>query len=103
MEKVIVITGRKNEVLELDKIDDLKTMQSLVGGFIQTLQMDQYIEIENVILIMNEEGKLQNLPKTFFGDYVFEGPVIVAMAGGEIIKGFSDEMISEILSYINPS
>ena len=56
MKILIVEPGSKPVVMEID--GTLKTMQSLVGGFIQAI----YPFHEEVALICNEEGHLLGLP-----------------------------------------
>lgn len=47
--------GQTPKILEID--GELKTMQDLVGGYIETYPY----EYEPMVFVMNEEGKLQGL------------------------------------------
>ncbi len=55
MRILAVEPGRKPEAREID--GSLKSMQEIVGGFIQAIYLDGA-----VALICNDEGKLMNLP-----------------------------------------
>ena len=56
MRVLIVEPERRPEVKEID--GSLKTMQSIVGGYIQAI----YPFDDSVALVVNDEGKLMNLP-----------------------------------------
>lgn len=53
---LVVEPERRPEVREID--DSLKTMQQIVGGYIQAI----YPFEDPVALVCNDEGKLMNLP-----------------------------------------
>ena len=67
----------------------LKMLQDLVGGYIETVRIS-----DNIVMIMNEEGKLKGLEPNFFfgalGDIII-GPVIIAGEDGEDFASLSDE------------
>ena len=78
--------------------NELKVLQDLVGGYIETLKI-----ADNVVMIFNEEGKLLDLAPNFFvgaiGDVIL-GPVIIAGEDGEEFASLSDhnvELIGGIL------
>lgn len=61
--------------------NDLKTLQDLVGGYIETVRV-----ADSAVLIMNEEGKLRGLaPNFFLGaiEDVIVGPVVIAGTNGD--------------------
>lgn len=71
--------------------NELKVMQQLVGGHIETLRIS-----DNGILVMNEEGKLLGLEPNFYlgaiGDTIV-GPVLVV---GEDFVSLPDDEAAEI-------
>ena len=57
MKVLIVEPGKPARVDDIE--NDLKTLQGIVGGYIETVTPFQ----EDVVLIVNEEGKLKGLPE----------------------------------------
>ena len=55
MRVLVVEPEHRPEVKEIE--DSLRTMQNIVGGYIQTVHLD-----DSVVLVCNEEGKFMNLP-----------------------------------------
>ena len=55
MRILVVEPECRPEVREID--DSLKAMQTIVGGLIQPIHLD-----DSVVLVCNDEGKLMNLP-----------------------------------------
>ena len=55
MRVLVVEPEQRPAVREID--DTLRTMQSIVGGYIQPIYLD-----DSVALVCNDEGKLMNLP-----------------------------------------
>ena len=86
--------GKSPEVREID--NDLKVLQELVGGYIETVRYN------NLTMIINEEGKLKGLPINFFvlhGDLSSEaivGPVIFCRSEGFDFTSLQDEDIEMI-------
>lgn len=74
--------------------NELKVMQQLVGGHIETLRIS-----DNGILVMNEEGKLLGLEENFYlgaiGDTIV-GPVLVVGEDGEDFASLPDDEAAEI-------
>ena len=74
--------------------NDLKVMQQLVGGRIETLRIS-----DNGILVMNEEGKLLGLEENFYfgaiGDTIV-GPVLVVGEDGEDFASLPNDEAAEI-------
>lgn len=57
MKVLIVEPGKPARVDDIK--NDLETLQEIVGGYIETVHPFR----ENVVLIVNEEGKLKGLPE----------------------------------------
>lgn len=68
--------------------NELKVMQQLVGGHIETLRIS-----DNEILVMNEEGKLLGLEAIV--DTIV-GPVLVVGEDGEDFASLPDDEAAEI-------
>jgi uncharacterized protein (DUF736 family) len=62
---IIKNVGQQPEVAEIE--NDLDEMQDIVGGYIETINLG-----EDIVLVCNEEGKLDNLPFNFplQGDFI---------------------------------
>lgn len=91
MEKIKVIIKRPEEVVgREERIDNtLEALQEAVGGYIETLTI---LRNPDVIIIMNEDGKLDGSHYNFKvpGDQIF-GDIIVCGRDGE---NFADVPIS---------
>lgn len=91
MDKIKVIIKRPDEVVgREERIDNtLEAFQEAVGGYIETLTI---LRNPDVIIIMNEDGKLMNLPYNFKipGDTVHGDVIICGRDGDE----FADVPIS---------
>lgn len=91
MNKIKVIIKRPDELIgHVCWISDsLENLQKTVGGYIETLTI---LRNPDVIIIMNEDGKMMNLPYNFKipGDQIF-GVIIVCGRDGE---NFADVPIS---------
>ena len=74
--------------------NELKVMQQLVGGYIETLRIS-----DNGILVMNEEGKLLGLEENFYlgaiGDTIV-GPVLVVGENGDEFADLPEDEAEEI-------
>ena len=74
--------------------NELKVMQQLVGGYIETLRIS-----DNGILVMNEEGKLLGLEPNFYlgaiGDTIV-GPVLVVGKNGDEFADLPEDEAAEI-------
>lgn len=80
MEKIKVIVKRPDEpVGHIEEIDNtLEAMQKTVGGYIETMTLD------DTVLIMNEEGMIRGLPENFnILSSTIYGTVIVAGINGD--------------------
>lgn len=83
--------GKAPRQLEIN--NSLNTMQVLVGGYIEHLSFC----VPGVGLIMNEEGKIKDMPFNFFyyGDDI-RGTVLFVGDSGEEFSALTDEQVSEI-------
>lgn len=80
MEKIKVIVKRPDEpVGHIEEIDNtLETLQKTVGGYIETMTLD------DTVIIMNEEGMIRGLPENFrILSSIIYGTVIVAGVNGD--------------------
>lgn len=81
-----VIPGQ--EPFECYMFLDLDTLQKFVGGFIETVTLD-----DNTVLICNEDGKYRGLEPNFVIDYgqygcdIIVGPAIVCGYKGDSFVG----------------
>lgn len=74
--------------------NELKVMQQLVGGRIETLRIS-----DNGILVMNEEGKLLGLEENFYLGaigYTIVGPVLVVGENGDEFADLPEDEAEEI-------
>ena len=70
----------KEEPVEIEITDDLKTMQQLVHGYIEAVTLP-----DNLVLVCNEEGRLLRLTLNrhiLFGAYPIAGPFFVCRRRG---------------------
>ncbi len=70
----------KEEPVEIEITDDLKTMQQLVHGYIEAVTLP-----DNLVLVCNEEGHLLRLTLNqhiLFGAYPIAGPFFVCRRRG---------------------
>lgn len=74
--------------------NELKVLQDLVGGHIETLKI-----ADNVVMIFNEEGKLLDLAPNFFVGAIADvilGPVIITGEDGDEFTSLSEDNIAFI-------
>lgn len=75
--------------------NELKVMQDLVGGYIEV------IGLNDMVIICNEEGKLQGLePNLFMENDVIVGPVIFAGTNREDFSSLTDEQLERVMDMI---
>lgn len=75
MKEIKVITV-KDGTPKVEKImDDLKTLQGIVGGYIEIPYISEQLANKGIDIIINEEGKLEGLKPSF----------VVVGKGGEVI------------------
>lgn len=81
--------------------NELETLQKIVRGHIEVVPF-----AGDLLLIVNEEGKLQNMAPNIIvlqsGGYdVIRGPVIVAKAGGEEFVSLEEKDVKKALMVLN--
>lgn len=92
MRVIVKEVGKSPKVEEVK--NELATFQSLVGGYIEVVRVTP-----EILMICNEEGKLQGLPPNFStGRDVIAGTVVfVAFDGSEDFAGLSDYQVLEVM------
>ena len=98
-----VLIKRVNEDSEIIEINgDLKSMQNLVGGYIEVVIMWDIIEFKDYdyLLVCNEEGMLKGLLPQRIGDKVYFGDVFFCRSMGADMVGLNDEDVEKIRSVL---
>lgn len=88
--KIRVLVKEPGKAAGLREIPNtLEALQGIVGGYIETVTF-----AEDCTLIVNEEGKLQGLPRNFriFGDVIVGTALFVGVSGEEFCS-LTDEQI----------
>ena len=91
--RVIVKEVGKTPVVK-DIENTLDALKSLVGGYIEVVTLD-----DNILLICNEEGKMQGLPPNFSMGYdvIVGTAVFVSFDGKEDFTALNDWQIEYIM------
>ena len=77
---------------------ELHEMQEIVGGYIECVRFG----IKNILIVCNEEGKLQNLkPNFMFNGDVIVGDVFFCSDGEEEFESLSEEQIEFVMNAIH--
>lgn len=89
---VIKEVGKSPKVAEIE--NELEVLKSLVGGYIEVVRVTP-----EILMICNEDGKLQGLPPNFSTgrDVIVGTAVFVAYDGSEEFAGLSDYQVLEIM------
>lgn len=102
--KVVFCENGKPKVIESDL--DLKALQQLIGGYIEIVQLRFYEanrKLQDVVLVVDEEGRLKNKPINFIIgiNTPIHGAVVFAKTTphGKII-GLSEKEISGVYQYL---
>ena len=89
--------GKEPEVMNIDIT--LKALQDLVHGYIEHLELAP----GRLGLIVNEEGKLNDMKKNFFllshNDMIF-GPAVFLGEAGEDFTDISDDDAMTVMEYL---
>ena len=95
MRAIIKEVGKFPQIKEIE--NTLDTLKELVGGYIEVLRLD-----DDILLICNEEGKLQGLPPNFaMGNDVIVGTVVfVSFDGKEDFTSLNDWQIEYLMSQL---
>ena len=73
----------------------LEEYQNIVGGYIEAVSMT-----DEILLVCNEEGKLQELPYNFtLGSDNIVGSVFFVGVGGENFRSLTEQEILEIIGW----
>lgn len=84
----------------IDITGTLKSMQELVGGYIETVP---YGHIRGLVCVVNEEGKLLGLPPNKIiadGEDIIVGDFFVALVDGEDIIGLNEPLERFVMSTV---
>ena len=93
MRAIIKEVGKSPVVKDIE--NTLDALKSLVGGYIEVIGLD-----DKVLLICNEEGKLQGLPPNFSTGYdvIVGTAVFVSFDGKEDFTDLDDWQIEYVMS-----
>lgn len=93
MKVIVKEVGKNPEVREIE--NDLKVLNQLVGGYIEVVRVD-----DDILLICNEEGKIQGLPLNFSMGYdaIAGTAVFVSFDGKEDFTDLNDWQIEFLMS-----
>ena len=96
MKVIIKEVGKSPRIENIN--NDLETLKELVGGYIEVVRMGN-----DILLICNEEGKLNDLPPNFSTGYdvIVGTAVFVAFDGKEDFTSLTDIQIDTILNSFN--
>lgn len=96
MRAIIKEVGKSPRVENIT--NDLDTLHKLVGGYIEVVRMES-----DILMICNEEGKINGLPPNFSTGYdVIVGTVVfVSFDGEEDFMDLSEWQIDTIFDYFN--
>jgi uncharacterized protein YuzE len=78
--------GEAPEVREVE--NDLKPIQELVGGYIETVNLG-----DDILIVCNEEGKIKGLPANFYVeaiDDIIVGPAFFCRSDGYDFTDITD-------------
>ena len=93
MRAIVKEVGKAPVVTDIE--NTLDALKSLVGGYIEVVGLD-----DGVLLICNEEGKMQGLPPNFSTGYdvIVGTAVFVSFDGGEDFTDLNDWQIEYLMS-----
>ena len=93
MRAIIKEVGKAPYIKDID--NTLEIFKKLVGGYIEVVRMD-----EDILIICNEEGKLQGLPPNFTigRDFIAGTAVFVSFDGKEDFTSLTDFQIDYIMN-----
>lgn len=97
IQTIVVMEPRKRPKIRQVEDLSLKVMQQIVEGYIQVVDMG-----DNILLVCNEEGKLQNKLGNFpLGDDIIVGTVLFCCGFGEEMIGLTSDQTETILNWFN--
>lgn len=95
MKVVVKKAGHEPEVREIKS--ELHEMQSIVGGYIQCVNV-----VDNILCVCNEEGKLMGLtPNFIFNEDVIVGDVFFCAAGEEDFESLNDDQVELLINILH--
>lgn len=116
---LVVIAKPREAAFKADIKNTLKELQGLVGGHIEVVKLGppliknrfsiRYlvekigVKIDNVLAIVNEEGKLQGLPVNLYHTYddVLVGTIVLLQDVGEDFAGLEDAQADLLITIMN--
>lgn len=107
MRVVVIEPGKPGCITEIN--DGLASMQKVVGGYIQVIPAEsmpggEVLKDSGLILVLNEEGKLERLRPNFplwGGHDVAVGTVFVCKENGDEMVGLSEDEALMVAGLIN--
>jgi hypothetical protein len=94
--KIIRCDVGETPVIEIIE-NELEPMQKIVGGYIEVLRVG-----DDILLICNEEGLLQQLPPNFRTQYgMIVGNVIFVGEKGTEFASLTSKQIDDVMNYLN--
>ena len=108
---IIKLNDNKNKIeileVEIDKDRELESLQQIVGGNIEIPYINKRLSENEILTIVNEEGKFLDLEPTCIlkkGEQIYDtlnGNVLFLSAEGENIIGLNEKQINIIKNEIN--
>lgn len=87
MKVIVKEVGKNPEVKEIE--DKLEVYQKIVEGYIEVVPL-----FNNIVIVCNEEGKLQNKePNILLGNEIIAGNIVIVGTEGEEFRGLTDDEI----------
>lgn len=108
MKTIKVTTDNTISVIDVD-FDDFRAIQKEVGGYFETVKTKKMFDYfqEPIMMIVNEEGRIEQLPYNKLGSYFYDtdyhecpivGDLILAVPSDEDILGLENaELVKEKL------
>jgi len=95
---MVVIAAGQAPIVQRDLKADLKTLQGVVGGYIEHISFD--IEGEKFIAICNEEGKLKSLPgnRRIESEIIAGTFLVCAMDEDGDVRSLSDKQVQRVMT-----
>ena len=92
MRVLIKEVGKAPRIADIE--NTLESLKALVGGYIEVVTME-----DNILLVCNEEGKMQGLPPNFSTgrDVIVGTAVFVSYDGREDFTGLDDWQLEYLL------
>lgn len=92
MRAIIKEVGRPPQIKDIE--NTLEALKSLVDGYIEVVRLE-----DNILLICNEEGKIQGLPPNFSTgrDVIVGTAVFVSFDGKEDFTDLDDWQIENLM------